>query len=105
MYSPRAYLVLLCAPDLPEEDEHLDLRLLLVAQQVVHEGGHGVPVKVCRGGCVIRLILITASKVEIPVSADGDALEDAVGLVRDYVVQLVAHAAGPRHVRHRSRPG
>ena len=39
-----------------------------------------------------------------PVTANGDALKDAVGLVGDDVVELVAHAAGTRDVRHRARP-
>mmetsp|Transcript_71915 Transcript_71915/g.155306 ORF Transcript_71915/g.155306 Transcript_71915/m.155306 type:complete len:858 (-) Transcript_71915:25-2598(-) len=70
-------LVLVDAADLAEEEEHLGLGVVLVAEEVVQEAA-----------------------ARVAVTADGDALVDAVGAAGDHVVQLVGHAARLGDVRH-----
>ncbi len=62
---------------LSEQHEHLDVGVVMVTLHVAEEGG-----------------------AWIPVSADRDALVDAVRVHGDDVVELVRHAARARHVRH-----
>lgn len=68
-------LVLFDATDLTEEDEDLAVRVGLVAEHVVDEGGTGVAV-----------------------TTNGDTLVDTVGVLRDDVVQLVGHTTRLRDV-------
>mmetsp|Transcript_13165 Transcript_13165/g.52746 ORF Transcript_13165/g.52746 Transcript_13165/m.52746 type:complete len:1108 (+) Transcript_13165:373-3696(+) len=74
-------VVLVGAADLAEEDEDLAVGVVVVPQQVVDE-----------------------ARPRVPVAADGDALAHAVRVARDYVVELVRHAARLGHVAHRARP-
>ena len=65
------HTVLLNTTDLTEEDEDLAIRLGLVTEQVVNEGGAGVTV-----------------------TTNGNTLVDTVGVLRDNVVKLVGHTTG-----------
>merc|ERR1719192_694022 len=73
--------VLLLATNLAQEDQHTHVRVGLVPQQVVHEGGAG-----------------------ISVPSYGHSLKHPVGCLTDDVVQLVAHPARPGDVRHTAGP-
>lgn len=64
-------LVFLNTTDFTEQDENLALRVGLVAQHVVNEGGTWVSV-----------------------TTNGDTLVHTVGVLRDDIVQLVGHTAG-----------
>jgi len=65
------HTVLLNTADLTEEDQDLALRLGLVTEHVVNEGGTGVTV-----------------------TTNGNTLVDTVGVLGDNVVQLVGHTTG-----------
>eukprot|EP00047_Mylnosiga_fluctuans_P002395 m.224315 g.224315 ORF g.224315 m.224315 type:complete len:1021 (+) comp11078_c0_seq1:64-3126(+) len=73
----RADLVLLDATKLAKKDGHLYARVILEAQEMVHE-----------------------RRARIAVASDGHTLVHAVGVARHDVVELVAHATGARDVRH-----
>ncbi len=72
-------LVLLDATDLTQQHEDLAVGIRLVPQEMVDKGGAGVPI-----------------------TANGHALVDAVGVLGDDVVQLVGHAARLGHVADRA---
>mmetsp|Transcript_29805 Transcript_29805/g.72664 ORF Transcript_29805/g.72664 Transcript_29805/m.72664 type:complete len:313 (+) Transcript_29805:867-1805(+) len=76
-----ADFVFLYASNLSEQNQHLDLRVLLVPQEMVHER------------CPWK-----------SVPADGDPFVDAVGVLGNDIVQLVGEASGPRHVSYAPRP-
>ena len=75
-----AHSVLLDAAHFAEENEHFDVWVVLISEQVVDEGG-----------------------ARVAVAPDGDALVDPVGVDRADVVELVAHPAGPGDVGHVAR--
>jgi len=72
--------VLLDAANLAEQHNHLDVAIRLVAHDVVPKGGAGVPV-----------------------ASDGDALVDAIRVLAQDVVELVAHPSRARDVGDRAR--
>lgn len=72
--------VFLNTTNLTEEDDDLAVRVGLVTENVVDEGGTGVPV-----------------------ATNGNTLEHTVGRVGDDVIELVGHAAGLGDVRDGTR--